>query len=56
MVGMDENGEVKVWWNEVFHKSGFGFTMSSNIKLKEMVRSLLEAVLEKTEVAQKYRL
>jgi hypothetical protein len=48
MVGMDGNGEVKVWWNEVFHRSGFGFTTTANIKLKDMVRSLFEAVMEKT--------
>lgn len=48
MVGMDENGEVKVWWNEMFYKSVFGFKMTVNIKLKEMVRSLFETVLDKT--------
>lgn len=48
MIGVDANGEVKVWWNPLFYRSNFGFNMSSNVKLRDMVRSLIQSVLTKT--------
>jgi hypothetical protein len=44
MVGVDGSGQVRVWWNDLFHRSNFGFTMGPNVKLREMVRSLVQAV------------
>ncbi len=44
MVGVDGKGDVRVWWNDIFFRSNFGFSMEANIKLREMVRSLVKAV------------
>jgi hypothetical protein len=49
MVGVDGRGQVRVWWNELFHRSNFGFTMAPNVKLKDMVRSLVQAVTANME-------
>ena len=56
MIGVDGNGIVKAWWNETFHKSGFGFVMTDNVKLREMVKSLVESVLNKTELVHNFKL
>lgn len=48
MIGVDVNGEVKVWWNSLFYRSNFGFTMSSQVKLRDMIRSLIQSILNKT--------
>lgn len=56
MIGVDGNGIVKVWWNELFHKSNFGFTVDANIRLREMVRSLIDSILGKTELSLSYKL
>jgi hypothetical protein len=52
MIGVDGNGGVKVWWNQLFYKSNFGFAMSQNIKLREMVKSLIQVVLEKMKKSE----
>jgi hypothetical protein len=52
MVGVDGSGEVRVWWNELFFRSNFGFAMAGNVKLKDMVRSLVQAVCAKVEKAK----
>jgi hypothetical protein len=49
MIGVDEKGNVKVWWNDLFYKGNFGFEMIPNVKLEEMVRSLVQTVLAKME-------
>lgn len=56
MIGVDGTGNVKVWWNELFYKSNFGFNMSQNIKLKDMVRSLIQVVLDKMKRWEAYEL
>jgi hypothetical protein len=41
MVGVDGNGKVKVWWNEHFFRNKFSFKLTSDVKLKDMVLSLV---------------
>lgn len=49
MVGVDGRGHVRVWWNELFYRSNFGFMMAPNVKIKDMVRSLVQAVTANME-------
>ena len=44
MIGVDAYGEVKVWWNEHFFKNNFAKTISTNMKLKEMIMSLVNCL------------
>lgn len=46
MIGVSSKGEVKVWWNEHFHKNRFSFLLTSNVKLRDMVKSLVTQVAE----------
>lgn len=56
MVGVDGNGEVRVWWNDLFYKSNFGFNMAPNVKLKDMVKSLVQVVTAKMDKAKAVQL
>lgn len=56
MIGVDASGSVKVWWNELFYRSNFGFTMSQNVKLRDMVRSLIQVVTAKMKRWEAYEL
>lgn len=47
MIGVDGNGNVRVWWNERFQNSHFSFPLNSDIKLKEMVTSLVKTISER---------
>lgn len=47
MIGIDINGNVRVWWNKDFYKNKFPFTLTSDIKLKDMVISLVKLVTSK---------
>lgn len=49
MIGVDESGEVKVWWNEFFYRSNFGFAVNGEIKLEDMLKSLISLVVNKME-------
>lgn len=44
MIGIDGNGQVKVWWNELYSKSNFGFVLTTNVRLRDMVKSLLNVL------------
>lgn len=56
MIGVDSMGNVKVWWNELFYKSNFGFTMNQGVKLRDMVRSLIQVVAGKMKRWEAYEL
>ena len=56
MIGVDAAGSVKVWWNELFYRSNFGFTMNQNVKLRDMVRSLIQVVTAKMKRWEAYEL
>lgn len=56
MIGVDASGSVKVWWNELFYRSNFGFTMSQNVKLRDMVGSLIQVVTAKMKRWEAYEL
>ena len=47
MIGVDAYGEVKVWWNEHFFKNNFAKAISTNMKLKEMIMSLVNCLAVK---------
>ncbi len=47
MVGMDSNGVIKVWWNNLFYKSNFSFILTSDVKLKDMISSLVGVITKK---------
>lgn len=49
MIGVDGVGDVRVWWNDLFYRSNFGFTMGPNYKLREMVKSLVDVVCGRME-------
>lgn len=51
MVGVDGNGSVKVWWNELFFRSNFGFLLNADFRLRDMVLSLVTAITAKMEPA-----
>jgi hypothetical protein len=51
MVGVDGNGSVKVWWNEFFFRSNFGFVLNGEFRLREMVLSLVKLITAKMELA-----
>ena len=44
MIGVDAYGEVKVWWNEAFCKNNFAKELSTNLRLKEMIMSLIDCL------------
>lgn len=47
MIGIDINGNARVWWNKDFYKNNFPFTLTSEVKLKDMVMSLLRLITSK---------
>ena len=47
MIGVDINSSVRVWWNQNFYKNNFPFTLTSEVKLKDMVMSLLRLIISK---------
>jgi len=44
MIGVDASGQVKVWWNEHFFRNKFSFTLSSDVRMKDMVYSLVNII------------
>lgn len=50
MIGVDYKGDVKVWWNENFHKNKFSFRLTSETRLREMVTSLISIVADKMDL------
>ena len=44
MIGVDASGEVKVWWNPSFHKNQFSNSVSTNIKLKDMILGIINCL------------
>lgn len=50
MIGVDYKGEVKVWWNEHFHRNKFSFKLTSETKLKDMVLSLVSKIVQKLDM------
>lgn len=47
MIGVDGSGEVKVWWNHAFYNSTFGFPLNGDIKLEDMLKSLISLIVNK---------
>lgn len=43
MIGLNEAGIVKVWWNNDFSKNKFGLMME-NVKLSSMISSIVKNV------------
>jgi hypothetical protein len=33
MIGVNESGEVRVWWNQNFSKNNFGFILNTGIRM-----------------------
>lgn len=50
MIGVDYKGEVKVWWNEHFHRNKFSFKLTSETRLKDMVTCLVSVVAQKLDL------
>ena len=44
MIGVDAAGQVKVWWNEHFFRNKFSFNLSSDVRMKDMVVSLVHII------------
>lgn len=44
MIGVDAAGNVKVWWNEHFFRNKFSFNLSSDVRMKDMVISLVSII------------
>ncbi len=47
MIGVDGSGSVRVWWNERFQNSHFSFALNSDVKLKDMVMSLVKTISDR---------
>jgi hypothetical protein len=56
MVGVDGEGKVRVWWNENFSCNHFGFPATGEVRLRDMVRSLVQMVTKRTDPEHASRL
>lgn len=48
MVGIDHKGQVRVWWNQLFHRNDFKSPLTTQVRLPEMVRAIKNMVLSRT--------
>ena len=44
MIGVDAYGEVKVWWNEHFFQNKMIYNLTTDVKLRDMIESLINCL------------
>ena len=47
MIGVDGNSHVRIWWNQQFFRNKFSFALSSGVRLRDMVSSLINCFVSK---------
>ena len=50
MIGVDGYGAVRVWWNENIFRNKFSFNLSSDLKLRDMILSLVNSITSSMDI------